>query len=196
MLPNMTNFDLIWSVTPNWAGGQILKLAFWAKLGINQFVSTRETWWCQICCCRTNCLEVIVEKWKVWKNSAWPHYILTPGAKTVWLEVKSKNILQIAHFIVLPLLFADWSYLLLGQLKRCTACLTKNGKHFALMTSFDIKNVDPRSQNLHQEEFLCGLPPPPPGWVFLGLLGAEIGSVILRPSPSSLQTLQTLPLAF
>ena len=44
MMPNMTNVDLIWHVTPNWTGDQILKLAFLGpKLSIIRFFSTRET---------------------------------------------------------------------------------------------------------------------------------------------------------
>ena len=59
------------------------------------------------------------------------------------------------------------------------------------MTSFDLANVDQKSRNLHQKEFICG-PTHPASWVILALLGAEIagghympppGRVILGPSP-------------
>ena len=64
-----------------------------------------------------------------------------------------------------------------------------------MMTSFDLKNIDLGSPNLHLEEFLYG-PTYPPNFVFLVLTGAEIageadsappppGRVILRPSPGS-----------
>ena len=45
----------------------------------------------------------------------------------------------------------------LGCVKR-PARLTKQCEHFALTTSFDLRaeNIDPKSQNLHQREFLCG----------------------------------------
>ena len=60
------------------------------------------------------------------------------------------------------------------------------------MTSFDLKDDDLGSPNLHHNEFLCG-PTEPLSFVFLAFLGAEIagvaeyapspGRVILRPSP-------------
>ena len=63
---------------------------------------------------------------------------------------------------------------------------------FALMTSFDLEDVDLGSPNLHHKEFLCG-PTHPRRFVFLAFLGADIaggqnmppspGCVILRPSP-------------
>ena len=71
-----------------------------------------------------------------------------------------------------------------------------NGKceNFAIMTSFDLQNIDLGSPNLHLKEFLYG-PTYPPYFVFLALTGAEIaggrfcqpppGRVILRPSPGS-----------
>ena len=83
---------------------------FLATLGITRFVSTRETRWCQICCCRTNNAEVIVEKRKNWKlmldpNTFWP---LAPKRLT-WGQ--TWELFQIAHYIALPLLFAVWNYL-------------------------------------------------------------------------------------
>ena len=66
------------------------------------------------------------------------------------------------------------------------------------MTSFNLKDVDLGSPNLHHKEFLCG-PTHPPSFVFLAFLGAEIaggaeyappppGRVILRPSPGDVLT--------
>ena len=60
------------------------------------------------------------------------------------------------------------------------------------MTSFDLRNVDPRSPNLHEREFLCGSTHLP-SLAFLAPLGAEIpggiicppaGCVIISPSPA------------
>ena len=84
------------------------------------------------------------------------------------------------------------------QLRRSLARLAKNGENFALMTSFDLENVNPKSQNLHQKDFLCGSTHPH-SFVFLARLGAEIawghyippspGCIMLRPSPVRVLTL-------
>ena len=77
-----------------------------------------------------------------------------------------------------------------GQLKRCSARLAKNGENFALMMTFDLENIDPKSLNLHQKEFLCK--PTPPSLVFLASLGAEIADGHIMPPPSRARNYQTL----
>ena len=54
------------------------------------------------------------------------------------------------------------------RLKQNAACLTKKCENFALMTSFDLEDVDLGSPKLHHKEFLCG-PTHPASFVFLAL---------------------------
>ena len=64
------------------------------------------------------------------------------------------------------------------------ALLTGKCENFAMMTSFDLENIDLGSPNLDPKEFLYG-PTYPLYFVFLALTGAEIagGGQILPPSP-------------
>ena len=78
------------------------------------------------------------------------------------------------------------------MLKRCPARLTENGEHFALMTSFDLEHVDPRSRNLNQKDFLCGSTQPP-NLVFLALLEAEIAREALYYMPPSRARISQTP---
>ena len=68
------------------------------------------------------------------------------------------SMLQIAHFIVLPLLFCGLKLSVLvwvsSQLKRNPARLTKNTRRFVLITSFNLENVDPRSWQFSPERVL------------------------------------------
>ena len=85
MIPNVTNFDLIWAVTHHWAGDRVFFVG--AKMGITRLLLTRKPRWCQTRCCRTNSSEVIVEKCKIWKIVFdLSRYILTPSTKTVDLR--------------------------------------------------------------------------------------------------------------
>ena len=71
---------------------------------------------------------------------------------------------------------------LLCQLKRCSARLTKNGESFALMTSFDLENIDLRPPNLHQKELLCG-PTPPPNFGVSSSIGSRYSRGHYMPHP-------------
>ena len=62
MMPNMTNFNLIWPMTPNWEEVKFDIGLFWAILRTIRFFLTTEARWCQIRCCRTNRSKEIVEK--------------------------------------------------------------------------------------------------------------------------------------
>ena len=74
--------------------------------------------------------------------------------------------------------------------------MTGKCENFAIMTSFDLENIDLGSPNLHLKQFLYG-PTYPLRFVFLAFTGAEIagegadsappppGRLILRPSPGS-----------
>ena len=137
--------------------------------GITWFVSTKETRWYQNRCCRTSSSEVIVEQRKAWKimldpNTFWP---LAPKRLTccqIWkLTPDIPFHCASSAFCWLKLSVLVW---VLGQLKWCPARCTKNGENFALMTSFDLENVDLRYQNLHQKEFLCGPTHPLSYWCF------------------------------
>ena len=77
------------------------------------------------------------------------------------------------------------------------ALLIGKCKHFAMMTSFDLKNIDLGTYVLHLKDFIYG-PTYPANCMFLAFTGAEIaggggrlcpppfpGRVILRPSPGS-----------
>ena len=77
------------------------------------------------------------------------------------------------------------------RLKQSAASLTKKCENFALMTSFDLEDVDLASPNLHHKEFLCG-PTHPPSFVFLAFLGDEIAGGGQNMPPSSERNSQTL----
>ena len=86
-----TQYDQLWpdlTCDSKLDVGQILKLSFLAKLGITQFVSTRETGRGQIRYCRTNSLEVIVEKLKIWKIVLHPNTFWSPAPKRLtWCQI-------------------------------------------------------------------------------------------------------------
>ena len=90
------------------------------------------------------------------------------------------------NFIVLPLFFFGLKLSVLvwvsGQLKRRPAPKPKMAKKIALMTSFDLENVETRSRTLHQKDFLWE-PTHPQSWIFLALLGAEIAGGISNYMP-------------
>ena len=80
-----------------------------------------------------------------------------------------------------------------AKAKPCT--FSKNGENFALMTSFDLENVDRRSHNLHRREFLGGLTYPP-SLVFLTFLGVEIADTLLPSRARNSQTLSSASVNF
>ena len=131
------------------------EVKFWnwrlAKLGITRFVSSR----------REKHDGIKFENTWGWKGSVWPQYTSISSAWTVDLRSNLKSRPDSPFhcaptaFCGLKLSFLVW---VLCQLKQSPARLTKNGEIFALMTSFDLENVDPRSRNLHQQKFLCGPP--------------------------------------
>ena len=100
--------------------------------------------------------------------------MLTPSAKTVDLDQTcvltpdSPCHCTSSTFCELKLSVLVW---VLAQVKQSPARLTKNGESFSLMMPFDLENVDPRTQNLHQKEFLCASIYVP-SLVFLGTLYA------------------------
>ena len=111
MIPNITNVDLTWPGDTKLGGGQILKLTFWAKLGITRFISTRETRTRCIRCSRTKSLNVIAKKAYSLQNSDWPCRKRWPlvAERLTWSHIWDHA--PDITFILLPLLFADWSYL-------------------------------------------------------------------------------------
>ena len=178
MITNMTNFDLIWPVTPKLGGRSNFEIVFFlAKMCTTRLFSTRKTRWCQNRCCRTNNSDVIIEKRKVWKimldpNTFWPLAPKPLAWRRIWeLTPDSPFHFASSAFCGLKLSVFVW---VLGQLRRCLTLLSKNGENFAFMTSFDLENVysRSRSQNLHQKEFLCE-PTHSPSLLFLAPLPAE-----------------------
>ena len=148
-----------------------------------------------VSCLTLNFILLLKEKLKVRKmvldpGELWP---LAPRRLTwgqIWRHVSDSPIhCASSLFCRSKLSVLVW---VRDRLKQSAARLTKKCENFALMTSFDLEDVDLRSPNLHHKEFLCWSTHPP-SFVFLAFLGAEIaggaeyvpppGRVILRPSP-------------
>ena len=149
MISNMTNFYLIWPVTPNWKV-KFWNWLFWIKLGITRLVSTRETRWCQIRCCRTKSSEVMVGKLKVWKivfdlNIFWP---LAPKRLT-WDQIWELTSDSPFHYASSAFCGLKLICLSLGvrpaKAMPCTWKICEHCEYFALMTSFNL-NTNPRSR--------------------------------------------------
>ena len=155
MVPNdpMNNVDLTRAVTTHWLGGRILKL-FWQnqvsrdpsqreKHGGVKFValgSVTRTLWQKNVRFEKQCLISI-------------NYEFTPKGLTRGqiLDHISESPLYCvsSDFCALKLyVYLSWfgCHVVPGQLKRSPARLTENGESFALMTSFEIANVDRKSQ--------------------------------------------------
>ena len=111
MIPNMTNFDLIWPVTPNGREVKFWNGLFWAKVSITRFFPTREARWCQIRWCRANSLEVIIEKRKIWKIVLDPNTFLPLAPKRLaWGQIWELTADSPVH-CASAVFFSDWSYL-------------------------------------------------------------------------------------